>query len=168
MNGSRMAIDSILEVEDQGGMVEEATATQAEQLRSVDKENLPVPRVLPRWVIISVFVLGMCCTFSFRIIPILSQLQPRWVRPVWYFGVLGYVIFFFHQYRISKRRRQTVQQFDLIKSLRNNEPMSAQQRQAATYVLESVTKSRERINYYVIYILSALAVAADIMLEIWN
>jgi amino acid permease len=167
MDGSEAATDSRhenIQSETEGSQSE----STCEQRESPDVHGSAVPTIYPRWVIIGIFVLGMCCTFSFRVLMVLEHLQPSWVRPVWYFGVLGYVLFFYYQYKVSKRRRQTVKEFDLIDSLRNNEPMSEQQRQAATYVLKSVTESRERINYYVIYILSAMAVAADIILSFWE
>jgi pilus assembly protein TadC len=74
------------------------------------------PTVIPKPVIIGFFILGLLSSVAFRAIILLQKFDPAWVRPVWYFGVLGYMIFFMYRYRISQRRKRTIAQSAIIES----------------------------------------------------
>ncbi len=119
------------------------------------------PQTSSKWITHGVFALGIFSSLAFRAIPVMDHLLASWVRPVWYAGVLGYVIFFFYRYRVSRRRRRTVREFRLIESLEGEEDLSADQRRAARYLLDSLVESREVHNYYAIFILSGVAIALD-------
>ncbi len=122
------------------------------------------PRTSPRWITHLVFVLGLLSCLAFRAIPVLDQLAAGWVRPVWYAGVLVTLVFFLYRSRISQRRRRTIRRFGLIGSLQRGESLSADQRRAARYLLDSLVESREVHNYYAIFILSGVAIALDQLL----
>ena len=79
-----------------------------------------VPKIIPKPVIISFFLLGLLSSVAFRAIILLQKYEPRWVRPVWYFGVIGYLIFFVYRYCISQRRKRTIARSGLIEKIRAN------------------------------------------------
>ena len=110
------------------------------------------------------FIIGVISSVAFRLIIILQKLKPGWVRPVWYFGVLGYMIFFIYRYYISQRRKRVVAQSGIIAKLQGGQPLSPDDRQAALYLLSSIQKSPEDWNYLAIFILSAIAIAIDLLL----
>lgn len=123
-----------------------------------------LPKTNKSLIIYSMFILGILCTISFRVLTILSELAPSFVRPVWYFAVIGYIFFFLYRYRISVRRRKAVEEFELIDAVNNAQCLSNQQREVLLYILNSITKSKEYFNYFAIFILSILALAVDIIL----
>ncbi len=123
-----------------------------------------VPKIIPRPIILGFFVVGVLSSVAFRLIIILQKLKPGWVRPVWYFGVLGYMIFFIYRYYISQRRKRVVAQSGIIAKLQGGQPLSPDDRQAALYLLSSIQKSPEDWNYLAIFILSAIAIAIDLLL----
>ena len=123
-----------------------------------------VPWILPKPIILSFFLLGVLSSVAFRALILFQKFSPQYVRPVWYFGVLGYMIFFMYRYGISLRRKQTIARTGIIKKLKNGDPLSDDDRKAALYLLSSVQKSREDWNYLAIFVLSVVAIGLDLML----
>jgi hypothetical protein len=123
-----------------------------------------VPKIIPKPVIIGFFLLGVLSSVAFRLIIIFQKTNPGWVRPTWYFGVLGYMAFFIYRYYISLRRKRVVAESGIIAKLESGSTLSAEDREAALYLLSSIQKSREDWNYLAIFILSALAIAIDLCL----
>lgn len=122
------------------------------------------PRIVPKPVIIGLFILGLLSSVAFRALILIQRFEPGWVRPVWYFGVLGYMVFFIYRYAISQRRKRVVSQSNLIEKIRDGKSLNADERDAALYLLNSVRKSQEDWNYLAIFALSILAIALDLWL----
>ena len=126
---------------------------------------MPVtPKIMPKPVIIAFFLIGLFSSLAFRAIILFQKFNPNWVRPVWYFGVIGYMLFFMYRYRISSRRKRTIRQTSIIEKLGAGQTLSAQDREAALYLLSSIQKSPEDWNYLAIFILSIVAIALDVLL----
>jgi hypothetical protein len=122
------------------------------------------PKIVPKPVIVGFFVLGLLSSVAFRAIILCQKYSPTWVRPVWYFGVIGYMLFFMYRYYISLRRKRTIAQSGIIEKIRAGDSLSAEDRDATLYLLNSVRKSQEDWNYLAIFILSILAIGLDLML----
>ena|SRR5437867_12742400 len=122
------------------------------------------PAILPRPVIVAFFLLGLLSSVAFRAIILLQKFNPGWVRPVWYFGVVGYMVFFMYRYRISLRRKSAIEGSSLIQKLRSGADLTGADREAALYLLTSIQKSREDWNYLAIFVLSLIAIALDLVL----
>jgi len=125
--------------------------------------NKNQPHTLPKPVIYGFFILGLLSAVAFRIIIVFQHIEPTWVRPVWYAGILGYIVFFLYRYSISRKRKNAIKDYDLINKLKNKDRLSDKDREIVTYLLSSIQKSMEDLNYYIIFILSILAIAADIV-----
>ncbi len=138
-----------------------------EQLKRLpQKENKKNhPHTVPKYVIYGFFVLGLISAIAFRIIIIFQHINPAWVRPLWYAGVLGYLLFFLYRYSISKKRKRAVTDFELIEKVKANACLSEEDREVIIYLLSSIKKSLEDMNYYIIFILSILAIIVDIVLS---
>ena len=122
------------------------------------------PKLVPKPVIIGFFLLGLLSSVAFRAILFCQKYSPGWVRPVWYFGVIGYMLFFIYRYAISLRRKRTIAQSNLVEKIGAGETLSAEDREATLYLLNSVGKSQEDWNYLAIFVLSLLAIALDLLL----
>ena len=120
--------------------------------------------MIPKPVMLGFFVVGVLSSVAFRAIILFQKYHPGWVRPVWYFGVIGYMVFFLYRYAISHRRKRTIAQTNIIGKLRDDKPLSADDREAAMYLLNSIRKSPEDWNYLAIFILSLAAIALDLLL----
>jgi hypothetical protein len=122
--------------------------------------------VVPRYVMYSFFVLGLLSAIAFRAIILFQRLEPSWVRPVWYIGTVGYFFFFLYRYEITKKRKRAIEQFQLIEKVKANACLGDQDREVVLYLLSSIRFSLEDINYAIIFILSLIAVASDLVLSV--
>jgi hypothetical protein len=122
------------------------------------------PKIIPKPVIIGFFLLGLFSSVAFRAIIILQKYEPAWVRPVWYFGVVGYMLFFMYRYYISQRRKRTIAHTSVIEKIRTGTALNEDEREAALYLLKSVRASQEDWNYLAIFVLSIVAIALDLLL----
>ena len=120
---------------------------------------------MPKYVVYSFFFIGIVSAIAFRAIIVLQHLEPSWVRPVWYIGTAGYVLFFLYRYRITRKRKKAVEDFQLIEKIRTNACLQDEDREVLLYLLSSIRLSLEDINYAIIFVLSVIAVAADLVLS---
>jgi hypothetical protein len=123
------------------------------------------PHTVPRYVIYMFFGLGLLSAVAFRAIIIFQHLEPGWVRPVWYVAVLGYVLFFLYRYSISRKRKRAIEKFQLIEKVKANACLTDEDREVVLYLLSSIKVSLEDMNYAIIFLLSLVAVAADLLLS---
>lgn len=119
------------------------------------------PQTLPIWVINLFFLIGLLSAIAFRVLIVVQHLRPELFRLVWYGGIIGYVIFFSYRYFISSKRRNAIAHYGLIEKLRENVCLTDGDRDVVVYLLSSIAKSRENLNYLIIFVLSLLAVIAD-------
>ena len=131
------------------------TMSTAEPART---ELAPVP------LIYGAFVLGLTTAIAFRIIIVLQHVAPGWVRPVWYFAVIGNLAFFYYRYRIAEKRKRAVEEHGLIAKVEADTCFSPAEREALGYLLRSISRSPENINYLIITAFSVIAIAIDLVL----
>lgn len=122
--------------------------------------------IVPKYIMYSFFTLGLLSAIAFRSIIIFQGIEPSWVRPVWYIGTVGYFLFFLYRYNISKKRKKAVEKFQLIEKLETNACLTEKDREVVLYLLSSIKLSLEDINYAIIFLLSVLAVIADVLLTL--
>ncbi len=123
------------------------------------------PHTVSKSTVYGFFLLGLMSAVAFRIIIVFQHIEPLWVRPLWYAGVLGYLVFFLYRYSISKKRKRAIKEYELIEKVRADACLSQEDREVVTYLLSSIEKSMEDVNYYIIFMLSILAIIADIILS---
>ena len=123
------------------------------------------PHIVPKYIIYGFFVLGLVSAIAFRAIIVFQHLEPGWVRSVWYIGTAGYVFFFVYRYKITRKRKKAIEEFRLIEKLKTNSCLEDDDREVVLYLLSSIKFSLEDINYAIIFLLSIIAVAADLFLS---
>ena len=123
------------------------------------------PHVVSKNLIYGFFVLGLISAIAFRAIIVLQRIEPAWIRPVWYIGTIGYFLFFLYRYIITRRRKKAIREFELIEKVKANACLTDQDRELVLYLLQSVKSSLEDVNYAIIFLLSVMAIIADIILS---
>jgi len=123
------------------------------------------PHIVPKYVTYGFFSIGLFSAIAFRAIIVLQHMEPNWVRPVWYFGVVGYILFFLYRFEITKKRKKAISDYGLIEKV-ENKTLSAEDRKVLLYLLSSIKVSLEDMNYALIFFLSIVAIAADIILSV--
>lgn len=123
-----------------------------------------IPKLAPRYVMYGALFTGLAASLSFRSLVLLEHIEPAWVRPVWYFAVIGNFFFFYYRFHISEKRKHAITQKRLLEKIEKNEPLTDDDRAVLSYLLNSVKKSPENINYIIISVFSLMAIAGDLVL----
>ncbi|MHB0867821.1 MAG: hypothetical protein ACYC6B_09040 [Thermoleophilia bacterium] len=116
----------------------------------------------PRYRIYGALVLGLATAIALRAIIVLQHAAPDWVRPVWYFAVLGNFVFFYYRYQIAEKRKAAIKDHQLIEKLSESDRLSEDDREVLIYLLNSITRSPEHLNYLIIFVFSLVAIAIDL------
>jgi hypothetical protein len=128
------------------------------------RQDLETPELAPAPLIYGAFALGLTTAIAFRVIIILQHFSPGWVRPVWYFAVVGNLVFFYYRYRIAEKRKRAVDEHGLIGKIEADTCFSPMEREALVYLLRSIKRSPENLNYLIISAFSIAAIAIDLAL----
>ena len=123
------------------------------------------PRIASRFKIYGAMFLGLSTAIAFRALIIIDHIRPDWVRAVWYFAVLGNFLFFWHRYQISQKRKHAIHDHRLIEKIDTVTGFSLEEREALTYLLQSIKRSPENINYLIISCFSLVAIGADLIIN---
>jgi hypothetical protein len=123
------------------------------------------PRLVPGYLIYGAFALGLLTAIAFRAIIVIDHVRPSWVRPMWYFAVLGNLLFFLYRFKITQKRKHAVDDFRLIQKIKSHSDLEPEDREALVYLLSSIKVSFENRNYFIIFIFSVIAIAVDIALS---
>jgi hypothetical protein len=122
-----------------------------------------VPKLSSNFRIYGAFILGLLTAIAVRALIILSYVQPTWVRPVWYFAVLGNFVFFYYRYQITEKRKHAIQDHQLVEKLSTDQSLSNEDREVLVYLLSSIKKSPEHLNYLIIFVFSIIAIGLDLL-----
>ncbi|MDF1614980.1 hypothetical protein [Desulfurivibrio dismutans] len=126
-----------------------------------------LPHTMPGAVIYGAMVLGLLAAVSFRVLIIVEVVSPALVRPLWYFAVLAYIVFFAYRYFVTEKRKRVIIGNRLLEKLKAEGELTRDDRLLLNYVLSSVVKSKEHINYVFIVAVSIIVVAVDIWLTLF-
>jgi len=111
------------------------------------------------------FFLGILSAFSLRAILIANHYYPLLAKFFWYFGIIGYLIFFMHRYKIAQRRYDVIKNLDLLGKIECCKTLDPDVKKGLKYVLWSVSISKERVNYLIISAFSIVAIAIALLLD---
>lgn len=118
-------------------------------------------KVQPRWIIHFFLWLGLLAGIAVRSLTILSRINPDIVIWVWRFAMVSYTIFFGYRYKIAHRRRRIVEEYHLQEHVEQMQELDTKTKEAMTYVMRSISRSKELFNYAFIASLSLIALIID-------
>ena len=110
---------------------------------------------------------GIIATFAYRIIIVLNFYSSTWVKISWYIGTIGFIVYFIHRFDISKKRSQLIVKHRLREKLGNDtlDQLSKDDNEALSYILKTLVSSKEKWNYYAIFILSGIALIVGVIFD---
>ncbi len=118
--------------------------------------------IASRKVIYGAMLLGLATSIAFRLLVIVNHVEPAWVRPIWYFAVLGNLVFFYYRFKVTKKRKRAIRKHHLIEKIQSGDVLNDKERNALVYLLRSIDKSPESFNYLIISVFSVVAIILDI------
>ncbi len=113
------------------------------------------------------FWAGIIATFAYRIIIVLNFYSSTWVKISWYIGTIGFIVYFIHRFDISKKRSRLIIDHRLREKLDNDtlDQLSKDDNEALHYILKTLVSSKEKWNYYAIFILSGIALIVGVIFD---
>ena len=113
------------------------------------------------------FWVGIVATFAYRVIIVLNFYSSTWVKISWYVGTIGFIIYFIHRFNVSKKRATLIIEHKLREKLDTNtlDKLNKDDNDALAYILNTLVSSKEKWNYYAIFILSGLALIIGFVLD---
>lgn len=117
--------------------------------------------VLPKWVALLFFWIGLGAGICIRSLTLVAQVSPDASAWVWRVAMVSYTFFFGYRYIIGVRRKRIIKDCALIQKVKDSEGLDETTRLGVLYVLNSITRSLELINYAFISMLSIVALILD-------
>ncbi len=120
----------------------------------------------PRPIRLFFFWAGIIATVAYRIIIVLNIYNPLWVKVSWYIGTIGFILYFWHRFRVAQKRTDLIEKYDLVGAVDKAQGIDDQKKLALRYLVKTSLTSKSRWNSALIFILSVLALVIGIILDL--
>ncbi|MBU0580092.1 MAG: hypothetical protein KKA19_02855 [Candidatus Margulisbacteria bacterium] len=114
------------------------------------------------------FYIGLIAALLLRATLLAGFFSTNIAKLCWYFGIIGYMLFFMHRNRIAQRRSDVIKNLNLLNKIKSGKPLHKVDYEGLYYVLWSLSVSKERLNYLFIQIFSLIAVIIALIMDIYN
>lgn len=104
------------------------------------------------------FIIGMISTIALRVVTLLAHLKEIYGQIAWYIGVAGFFLFFVYKYRVDNARYRLIVKQDLMGKFAAGKELAPEDRQVISTILCALSSNKDRINYFLIFLTSALAI----------
>ncbi|MDK2825493.1 hypothetical protein SAMN04488589_0029 [Methanolobus vulcani] len=112
------------------------------------------------------FWLGLFSAVFLRLIIIADYYNGILSKALFYLGVLGYLVFFAHRYHVATRRVEVLRNLELLSKIESRTPLSEEDYHGLQYIMWSLSVSKERMNYLVIFAFSVIAIVLSLALDL--
>ncbi len=104
------------------------------------------------------FIIGMVATIALRLVTVLIHLNPVYGQIAWYVGVFGFFIFFVYKFRVDRARYKLIVKKGLMDKISQGDKITEDDRRLIGSILCSLSSNKDRINYFLIFVSSAVAI----------
>ncbi|NQU73427.1 MAG: hypothetical protein HQ547_01775 [Candidatus Omnitrophica bacterium] len=111
------------------------------------------------------FIIAIIATVAIRVVTVLTHLNPVYAKIAWYIGITGFFIFFVYKFRVGQERAKHISQRNLISKINNKKQLSDEDYSLMGEILCALTSKKERINYLIIFGLSAVALVLAVYMD---
>jgi len=112
--------------------------------------------------------IGMLATISIRAVTVLMNFNPSYGKIAWYVGVSGFFIFFIYKFKVSQSRAKLIIQKGLMDKIANQKQLAKDDYDSVEELLCGLVSKKERVNYFFIFILSAVALLFAIYIDFFK
>ena len=111
------------------------------------------------------FIIGIVATVAIRVVTMLIHLDPIYGKIAWYVGVGGFFIFFIYKFKVGQARAKLIKERGLVDKINAQKELAQEDYAAVGDILCSLGSNKERINYFFIFILSAIALVLALYMD---
>ena len=113
------------------------------------------------------FVIGLIATVAVRIIALLNAIDPFYGKLAWYIGVAGFFVFFLYKFNIYHKNQSIILEQGLLTKLRHNKMLNKEDKMVINSFLCAMTSQKDKINFFVIFSVSALAMIIALYFDLF-
>lgn len=111
------------------------------------------------------FVIGLIATIAIRLVTVLTHTSPFFGKVAWYIGVGGFLLFFIYKFKVSHSTSKLIAKNDLIHKVSNQGQLSKDESELIGSILCSLSSKKEKINYFFIFAISAIALVLAVYFD---
>ncbi|RJO65702.1 MAG: hypothetical protein C4540_00255 [Candidatus Omnitrophota bacterium] len=112
------------------------------------------------------FIIGIVATVAIRVVTVLMNIHPVYGKISWYIGVVGFLIFFIYKFNVNRSLAKIIQNGNLIEKLNAQRSLTSQEYNLIAEILCNLKSEKERINYFFIFAVSAVALLFAIYFDV--
>lgn len=114
------------------------------------------------------FIIGLIATIAIRIVTVLMHMNPIYGKISWYIGVGGFFVFFMYKFKVTQARSKLIKQKNIVNKINQKKQLTDQDYKLISEILCSLSSKKEKINYFFIFGLSALALIIAIYIDFFK
>lgn len=111
------------------------------------------------------FIIGLIATVAIRVVTVLMNIHQLYGKIAWYIGVGGFLLFFIYKFNTNRVLAKLIDEENLIEKARGQKPLSLEEYNLIAQILCSLKSEKERINYFFIFAVSAVALLLAIYFD---
>jgi len=111
------------------------------------------------------FVVGVVAALAIRLVVVLMHVNPVYARAAWYVGVGGFFAFFMYKFKVTASRSRAITRQDLVDKIHQKRRLTQEDHDLISAILCSLSSKKEKVNYLVIFGLSAIAILFAVYMD---
>ncbi len=120
---------------------------------------------LASWVF---FLVGIIATVALRVIVVVEEIDPSYGRIAWYVGVIGFILFFIYKFRLLRASAAIIKKSGLRRKLAESGELKREDYKLLSELVCAQDNWKERVNFFVIFFLSSLALLFAVYLDFFG
>ena len=112
------------------------------------------------------FIIGLIAVIAVRAVTILEHVKPVYGKMAWYVGVLGFFLYFAYKYKVDNDRSHIISSRNLKSKVLHGGEIDKEDRDAIGAVLCALGSKKDRVNYLIIFISSAIVLVIAAYLDL--
>ena len=111
------------------------------------------------------FIIGLIATIAIRAVTILMNVNSVYGKIAWYVGVLGFLVFFVYKFKVNQSRHKLINEANLVDKIVDKKELTDDEYKLIGSLLCGISSTKEKINYFFIFMLSALALVLALYMD---
>jgi hypothetical protein len=96
---------------------------------------------------------------------VLAHINPLYGQITWYIAVCGFFIFFLYKFKVDRARSRLITEQNLMEKISRGDRIEKSDRVFIGAILCAISSSKDRINYFVIFSSSVLALIVAVYFD---
>lgn len=117
------------------------------------------------WIFFSVAIIAVV---SLRAVNLFISSNPLVAKVLWYLGVVGFLVFFVYKFRYDSILHRELEKTALKDKMLNKEKLSEHDYEVLGTIVCKLSSKKDKINYFFIFVFSAVALVLAIYADFFR